>query len=185
VRAEAAAVGDRELAPEDVVNLGYTVQVLHEALRLCPPAAVSGRLAMEDIEVDGYRVRAGTMVVVGVYAVHRDATLWERPTEFDPDRFRPDVLRNIDRWQFLPFGAGPRTCVGDHFAMLELTLALSTLVRRSEIHSLHSDFPLATPFTLVAGGPILARVTSRTGYTTENPAGSAVRPVSADNTVSP
>ncbi|MDT5130550.1 MAG: hypothetical protein QOH54_6194 [Mycobacterium sp.] len=185
VRAEAAAVGDRELAPEDVVNLGYTVQVLHEALRLCPPAAVSGRLAMEDIEVDGYRVRAGTMVVVGIYAVHRDATLWERPTAFDPDRFRPDFARNIDHWQFLPFGAGPRTCVGDHFAMLELALALSTLVRRSEIRSLDSDFPLATPFTLVAGGPILARVTSRTGYTTENPAGSAVRPVSADNTVSP
>jgi cytochrome P450 len=147
--------------------------------------AVSGRLAMEDIEVDGYRVRAGTMVVVGIYAVHRDATLWERPTEFDPDRFRPDVARNIDRWQFLPFGAGPRICVGDHFAMLELALALSTLVRRSEIRSLDSDFPLAAPFTLVAGGPILARVTSRTGYTTENPAGSATRPVSADNTVSP
>jgi cytochrome P450 len=69
VRAEAAAVGDRELAPDDVANLGYAMQVLHEALRLCPPAAVSGRLVMQDIDVDGYRVSAGTMVIVGVYAI--------------------------------------------------------------------------------------------------------------------
>jgi cytochrome P450 len=185
VRAEAAAVGDRELTPDDVANLGYTVQVLHEALRLCPPGSASSRLAMEDIEVDGYRVEAGTMVVFGIYAVQRDPALWENPTAFDPDRFRPEVARNIDRWQYLPFGAGPRTCVGDHFAMLELALALGTVVRRTEIRSVNSEFPMATPFTLVASAPIMARVSSRAGYTTENAAGSVVRPVSADNTVAP
>jgi cytochrome P450 len=185
VRAEAAAVGDRELAPGDVANLGYTMQVLHEALRLCPPAAASGRLVMRDIDVDGYRVQAGTMVAVGVYAIQRDPALWERSTAFDPDRFRPEVAKSIDRWQFLPFGAGPRTCVGDHFAMLELALTLSTIVRRTEIRSLEGQFPLATPFTMVAGAPIPARVIARPGYTTENAAGSAPRPVSAESTVSP
>jgi cytochrome P450 len=185
VRAEAAAVGDRELAPDDVANLGYTMQVLHEALRLCPPAAISGRLVMQDIDVDGYRVRAGTMVIVGVYAIQRDPALWERPTAFDPDRFRPEVAKSIDRWQFLPFGAGPRTCVGDHFAMLEMTLALSTIVRRTELCSLDDEFPLATPFTMVAGAPIPARVFARSGYTTENAAGSVSRPVRAVSTVSP
>jgi cytochrome P450 len=185
VRAEAAAVGDRDLTPEDVPNLGYTLQVLHEALRLCPPAPVSGRLVMEDIEVDGYRVEAGTMVLLGVYALQRDPALWADASTFDPDRFRPEVAKSIDRWQYVPFGAGPRTCVGDHFAMLELALALGTIVRRTEIRSIDPEFPMAVPFTLVAGGPILARVTSRPGYTTENAAGSAMRPVSADNTVSP
>ncbi|HYO03785.1 MAG TPA: cytochrome P450 [Mycobacterium sp.] len=185
VWAEAAAVGDRALVPDDVPHLGYAMQVLHEALRLCPPAAVSGRLTTEDIEVDGYRVRAGTLMMIGVYAVQRDPALWADAATFDPDRFRPDAAKSIDRWQYVPFGAGPRTCVGDHFAMLELALALATIVRGTEIRSTDSEFPMAVPFTLVAGGPIPARVTRRPGCTTENAAGSGVRPVSADNTVSP
>jgi cytochrome P450 len=183
VRAEAAAVGDRRLLPDDVPHLGFTMQVLHEALRLCPPAAVSGRLVTEDIEVDGYRVHAGTMVMVGVYAVQRDPALWVDAETFDPDRFQPGAAASIDRWQYLPFGAGPRTCVGDHFAMLELVLALGTIVRSHEIRATAPQFPMAVPFTLVAGGPIPARVTPRPGYTTENAVGSAVRPVSADSTV--
>ncbi len=185
VRGEAAAVGDRDLTPEDVPALGFTVQVLHEALRLCPPAAVSGRLLTEDVEVDGYRVRAGTLVMVGVYAVQRDPALWPHATTFDPDRFRPEAARQLDRWQYLPFGAGPRTCVGDHFAMLELALALATIVRRNEIHSMSPEFPMAVPFTLVAGAPVPARVTPRCGYTTENDGGNVARPVSASSTVGP
>jgi cytochrome P450 len=185
VRAEAAAVGDRELTPEDVPNLGYTVQVLHEGLRLCPPGAASARLLMQDIEVDGYRVEAGTMVVLGIYAVQRDPALWEDASTFQPDRFRPEVARSIDRWKYLPFGAGPRTCVGDHFAMLELALALGTILRRVEIRSMSDEFPMEVPFTVVAGAPILARVSARPGHTTENGDGSAVRPVSADSTVAP
>ncbi|PRC49103.1 hypothetical protein C6A85_76455, partial [Mycobacterium sp. ITM-2017-0098] len=79
VRAEVFGIGDRELTPEDVPDLGYTVQVLHEALRLCPPGAATARMTMQDVEVDGYRVEAGTMVVVGIYALHRDPALWENP----------------------------------------------------------------------------------------------------------
>jgi cytochrome P450 len=163
VRAEADAVGDRSLTPDDVINLGYTMQVLHEALRLCPPGAMNGRLAMADIEVDGYRVRAGSFVTVGIYALQRDPRLWERATEFDPDRFAPESAKAMDRWQYLPFGGGPRTCVGDHFAMLELALAVGSIVRRNDIHSLEPDFPMATPFTTVAAAPIKARVTRRSG----------------------
>jgi cytochrome P450 len=162
VAAEAAAVGDRELTPEDVPHLGYTVSVLHEAMRLCPPAPVIGRLAMQDIVVDGYRVEAGTMVVVGTYAIHRDPALWDDPLVFDPDRFSPQNSKGRARWQFIPFGAGPRSCIGDHFAMLEATLALATIVRRTEILSIDRDFPLAVPFTMVAGGPIRAQIRART-----------------------
>ena len=183
MRAEVDAIGERRLAPEDVGSLGFTVQVLHEALRLCPPAPMNGRLAMRDIVVDGYRVEAGTFVTVGVYALQRDPRLWDRPTEFDPDRFRPDLAKQIDRWQYLPFGAGPRTCVGDHFAMLELALALATIVRHNEIRSMNAEFPMATPFTTVAAGPIMARVTRRAGYTTEKESGSVARPVSDNSTV--
>lgn len=161
VAAEVAGLGDRELTPDDVPRLGYTVQVLHEALRLCPPVAVAGRTAMQDIEVAGYRVEAGSMVLVGIYAMHRDPALWENPLVFDPDRFNTKNSGDRDRWQYIPFGGGPRSCIGDHFAMLEATLALATVIRTIEIRSLQNDFPLAVPFTTVAAAPIQAHVRTR------------------------
>jgi cytochrome P450 len=161
LRAEVIGIGDRELTPEDVPALKYTVQVLHEALRLCPPGAATARMAIRDIEVDGYRVEAGTMLLVGIYALHRDPALWDHPLVFDPERFSPHNSEGRDRWQYLPFGAGPRSCIGDHFAMLEATLALATIVRRAEIRSIEPDFPMIVPFSTVAAKPIGAHVKRR------------------------
>jgi cytochrome P450 len=160
VRAEVAALGDRELTPDDVGRLDLTVRVLHEALRLCPPGAATTRTPTRDIDIDGYRVEAKTFAVVSFYAMHRDPALWEDPLRFDPDRFLPERSKGRSRWQYLPFGGGPRSCVGDHFAMLEATLALATIVRAAEIESLGTDFPLETPFTVVAAAPVRARVLS-------------------------
>ena len=161
VAAEAAEIGDRELTPEDVPRLGYTVQVLREALRLQPPATGVARLAVRDIAVAGYRVEAGSIMAVGIYALHRDPALWDRPLVFDPDRFSPEASKGRDRWQFLPFIAGARSCIGEHFAMLETTLAMATIIRSIEIDSVDQDFPVAVPFTTVADGPIWARVSPR------------------------
>jgi cytochrome P450 len=118
-------------------------------------------MVMKDAVVDGYRVPAGTNVIVGIYALHRDPGLWDDPTRFDPDRFAPEHSRERSRWQFLPFGGGPRSCIGDHFAMLEAVLGLASLVRAAEVTSLHDDFPVALPFTMTAGAPIPARVRAR------------------------
>ena len=161
VAAEVAALPDRPLTPDDIPQLGYTVQVIRESLRLCPPAPTGTRMARRDVEVGGYRVQAGTMLVVGRMAVQRDPSLWVDPLEFDPDRFSPDNIKTLDRWQYIPFGGGPRSCIGDHFAMLEVTLALATIIRRIQIRSLNDEFPLALHFTMVAGGSIPARVTQR------------------------
>lgn len=162
VAEEVGQLGGRELVVEDVPNLPYTVQVLHEALRICPPAPAIGRMAMRDVVIDGLRVPAGTNVVVGAWAIHHDASLWDDPERFDPERFSADGSAGRDRWQFLPFGAGPRSCIGDHFAMLEATLGLASIVRTVEVESLEDDFPIALPFTLTAGGPVPARVRLRT-----------------------
>ncbi|BBY78150.1 cytochrome P450 [Mycolicibacterium parafortuitum] len=160
VLAEVVAVGEREsLGPADVPALGYTVAVLHEALRLCPPAPATSREAVCDIDVGGHLVEAGSMLVVGIYALHRDPRLWADPLTFDPDRFTGG--ERPDRWQYLPFGAGPRSCIGDHFAMLEATLALATIVRKVEIVSTTAEFPVQVPFTAVAAAPITARVRHR------------------------
>jgi len=158
VRAEVGALGERALSPDDVAELGLTVRVLHEALRLCPPAAGTVRSPTCDLVVDGYRVEAKTIAAVSFYAMHRDPALWDDPLRFDPDRFLPERSKGRSRWQYLPFGGGPRSCIGDHFAMLEATLALATIVRAVEIESLDLGFPLETPFTAVAAAPIRARV---------------------------
>ena len=100
------------------------------------------RTAIRDIDVDGYRVAAGSVT-------------------FDPGRFGPEQVRQRDRWQYLPFGAGPRSCIGDHFAMLEATLALATIIGRCQIGSLSDDFPIAVPFTTVASQPVPALVVKR------------------------
>ncbi|MGV9798276.1 cytochrome P450 [Mycobacterium sp. NPDC003449] len=161
VAAEAAALGDRELTPADVPALGYTIQVLHEALRLCPPAAGVGRLAIRDIAVGGYRVEAGSLLALGIYAVHHDPALWPDPRVFDPDRFSPQNTRTRDRWHFIPFAAGPRSCIGEHFARLETALALATIIRSVEIVATDREFPVDVPFTTVARGPIRATVRGR------------------------
>lgn len=162
VAEEAAAVGDRPLRAIDVAQLPYTVQVIHETLRMCPPAATVARMAMHDVEVDGYRIPTGTNVVVGIYALHHDRALWDRPDQFDPERFDRNRFSRHSRWQYLPFGGGPRTCIGDHFAMLEAILALAGIVRQVRTESLVDAFPVRTPFTLVAAGPVPARIHART-----------------------
>ncbi|WP_283606946.1 cytochrome P450 [Mycolicibacterium poriferae] len=161
VAAEAAALGDRRLEPADVPHLTYTTQVFHEALRLCPPAAGVGRMAVRDIEVAGHRVEAGTLMAVGIYALHRDPAIWPDPDRFDPDRFSPQNVKARDRWHYLPFAGGSRSCIGEHFARLETTLALATVVRSLRVFSRESEFPVDVPFTTVAHGPIPAHVTPR------------------------
>lgn len=161
LRAEVDALGHPNPTPEDVPRLTYAVQVLHEALRLCPPGAVISRTAVRDIDVDGYRVEAGSVLGFGVWAVQRDPALWPDPLTFDPGRFSSEQVRQRDRWQYLPFGAGPRSCIGDHFAMLEATLALATIISRCQIGSLSDDFPIAVPFTTVASRPVPALVVKR------------------------
>ena len=107
---------------------------------------------MQDIEVDGYRVKAGTFVCCRrLCAPAGSRGCGTGRLEFDPDRFRPESAKQIDRWQYLPFGAGPRTCVGDHFAMLELALALATIVRHERDPFPGTRFPMATPFTIGGG----------------------------------
>jgi cytochrome P450 len=161
VAAEVAAIGDRELTPDDVPRLGYTVQVLHESLRLCPPAAGVARLATRDIAVCGYRVQAGSLLAVGIYGLHHDPVLWPNPEVFDPDRFSQENTKTRDRWQYLPFLGGGRPCIGEHFARLETTLALATIVRDLKVESIDDDFECEVPFTTVAKGPIRARVSRR------------------------
>lgn len=161
VAAEARALG-AAVTMDDVPRLAVTNRVLQEAMRLYPPAAALPRRATQDTSVGGYRIPKGTDVFVSTWAIHRDPALWPEPARFDPDRFLPERAKERNRWAYLPFGGGPRSCVGDHFAMAEATIALASLLRRTEIASVEDRFPVMVPFTLTAKGPIPARVRPRT-----------------------
>jgi cytochrome P450 len=160
VAEEAQAVGTRTLTPDHVSALPLTVRVLHEALRLCPPAAAMGRQAMRDVVVDGHRIPKGWNLIVNIYALHRDPVAWPDPERFDPDRFLPEASEGRSRWQFLPFGGGQRKCIGDHFAMLEATVALATLARDLTFTS-EGEFEIAVGFTTQAASPVPVSVHAR------------------------
>ncbi len=120
--------GSGPVTAAHVKELVVVQQVLNESLRLFPTAPVIIRDIREDVELDGVLVRAGTIGIIPIYAIHRHRALWEDPDLFDPGRFAPDRPKP-SRFQFLPFGAGPRICIGASFAMMEATIMLSTFVR--------------------------------------------------------
>jgi cytochrome P450 len=121
--------GGAPLTADHAGPLGYTGQVIQEAMRLYPPAPVIVRAATRDLVVGGQPIARGTAVYVPVYALHRHAKLWDEPDRFDPDRFAAGAAKARHRYAFIPFGAGPRICIGMGFAMLEATLILATLLR--------------------------------------------------------
>lgn len=120
--------GDGPVKAEHVARLTTVQQVLNESLRLFPTAPIIVRDIREDIELDGVHVRAGTIGVIPIYTIHRHRALWEDPDRFDPGRFDPGRPKP-SRFQFLPFGAGPRICIGASFATIEATIMLATFVR--------------------------------------------------------
>jgi cytochrome P450 len=129
IRAEADAVG--EIGPEQVQRLTFTRQVINEAMRLYPPLFITSRVAQKDVELAGHRVKAGQRIVIPIYVIHRHRRLWSDPDVFDPDRFAPGSAPP-DRYSFLPFGAGPRICLGATFAMVEAATILATVVRAAD-----------------------------------------------------
>jgi cytochrome P450 len=129
VHAEVDALG-HEPDVEDLPRLVYTRRVIEEALRLYPAILWLGRTALTEDQIGGYRLAAGSRVVFSSYVTHRHPEFWERPDDFDPDRFEPDRVAGRPRSAYLPFGLGPRHCIGDQFAMMEAQLVLASIARR-------------------------------------------------------
>jgi cytochrome P450 len=131
VRAELDEVlGDRAPTGEDVPNLKYTTQVLYESLRLYPPLWIVSRMPIEDDEVGGYPLKAGTSIIICSYVTHRHADFWDDPEAFKPERHTPEAMKRRHRYSFIPFGGGPRGCIGFPFAMMEMPLVLARIMQR-------------------------------------------------------
>lgn len=125
----ARVVGDGPVTSSHVDKLVTVQQVLNESLRLFPTAPMIVRDVLEDVEFEGVQVPAGAVGIIPIYAIHRHRRYWNDPDRFDPSRFAPDSDQKPSRYQFLPFGAGPRICMGAAFAMIETTIMLATFVR--------------------------------------------------------
>ncbi len=126
-----AVLGGRAPAHDDLVSLPYTRMVIEEAMRLYPPApGLSGREAQADDEIAGHPIAKGAMVLIAPWLVHRHRKLWDEPERFDPERFSPARSAGRPRFAYMPFGGGPRVCIGAALAMTETMLILATMAQR-------------------------------------------------------
>jgi cytochrome P450 len=150
-----AVLGGRVPTPEDLPRLRYTEMVIKEAMRLYPAVWGIGRRAIEDCELGGYHVPAGSNIFILQWRTQRDSRFFPDPERFDPERWREDPVRSgkIPRFAYFPFGGGPRVCVGASFAMMEATLLLAMIQQRFHLE-------------IVRGHPIelFASVTLRPKY---------------------
>lgn len=159
----AAVVGDAPVELEHAKRFTFVRNVLRETMRLYPPITFLPRVAAEACELAGRRLKRGTMIMIAPWTIHRHERIWANPDRFDPDRWAPEREGAVPAGAYLPFGLGPRVCVGAAFATLEATMILARLVRRYEFEALDPDAvrPIARLTTRPASA-IRCRVRRRT-----------------------
>jgi cytochrome P450 len=129
-----AVLGGRVATLEDLPRLTFADTIIKESLRLCPPTStLFTRQALTEVEIGGYRLARGSLVAISPYVTQRDPRWFPEPERFDPDRFGPGRVESIPDYAYIPFGAGPHVCVGNTFALMEITLVVATLVQQFQV----------------------------------------------------
>lgn len=128
-----STLGEKRVTVADIPRLSWTGRVALEAMRLYPPVHITGRHSVHQMELGGFDIPAQSTVFVSPWVTHRHPDFWTNPEGFDPDRFLPTEVDRMHRFQYFPFGGGPRMCIGAGFARQELVLVLATLVRRHRL----------------------------------------------------
>jgi cytochrome P450 len=156
LRAEAvSALGDRPPSLADLANLPLTRQVIEEAMRLYPPVWALPRQVAADDTIGGYRVPAGSTVALVPFVTHRHPAAWDRPDEFDPDRFAPERAAARPKGAYFPFLGGPHQCIGNEFAMLEMRLIVAMVLREFDVEVVPGqDVRPVGSLVLRPGGPV-------------------------------
>lgn len=160
------SLGDRVPTATDARGLPWTTACLKEAMRLYPSAPIIGRLAMEDTEVEGVHVPRGTGVIVLLRNIHRHPDHWPDALTFDPERFMGDADKGRHRYAWMPFGGGPRACIGQYFSMSEAVLVLAMMLREWEVDAVdeRDDLPLKAAITLSPAEPVRVRLKRRRAF---------------------
>jgi cytochrome P450 len=134
--AELAPFGKRVLTVDDLPALPWTLAVIEEAMRLHPPAYMRGRETTEPLTIGGHRLPTGSILLVNIRGIHRRSDYYPRPHAFEPERMLPEAKKARPRHHYMPFGSGPRVCIGSHFALLEGQLALASMAQHASIRLL-------------------------------------------------
>ena len=155
-------VGDGRITFETLPRLQYTGWVISEVMRLYPPVWIIEREALADDVLGGYWIPKGTIVAVSPWGLHHSPKLWDDPTRFDPERFSEARSEGRSKYAYLPFGGGPRVCIGNHFAMMESKVIVAMLLRSFDIDVERTPPPTPVPrVTLRPEGGMPARVSVR------------------------
>jgi len=161
MEAELDALG-RAPTYDDLKKLPYTLAVFKEAMRLYPPAYLLARRPTEDVIIGDYLVKKNSIALVNIIGLHRRRDRWPEPERFDPERFVGDKEKQLPRCAYMPFGAGPRVCIGNHFALMEGHILLATIARKVRFEpTSDADVELEPLVTLRPRGGIAARVSLR------------------------
>jgi len=123
-------LGGRAPTADDVARLKFTESIAKESMRLYPPAYGLGREAAGDVHLNGFRIPKGSQIFIFPWVMHRDARYFAEPDRFLPERWTEDFTKNLHRYVYFPFGAGPRACIGNYFAIMEIVLLLATIGQR-------------------------------------------------------
>ncbi len=146
-----------DLSPiEQISKYQYTKQCIEEAMRLYPPAFLSDRVAIDDDQYNGTTLKKGTTILISFYEIHRHKDFWNDPLVYNPDRFDPAVDKKEYADWYFPFGAGPRMCIGNNFAMYEMILAISDIVRKYKITTALKTIPIKPLVTLRPDNALLS-----------------------------
>src|SRR5438045_4834402 len=133
----------------DLTKLTFAEQVIKESMRLYPPAWSVARTVISEFELRGYKIPAGSNVVMSQWIMHRDPRYFPDPEEFDPSRWATERTQKLPRFAYFPFGGGPRQCIGNSFAMMEATLLLATIAQRFRLSAVSNEAVVPVPsFTL-------------------------------------
>ncbi len=147
---------------DDLKKLPYTLAVFKESMRLFPPAYVLGRRPLEDVVIGDHAVKRSSIVLVNIIGLHRRADIWRDASTFEPARFLGEKEKQLPRGAYMPFGAGPRVCIGNHFALMEGHILLATIARRVRFELTSAkDAELEPLVTLRPRGGIATRVVVR------------------------
>jgi len=136
-----AVFGNRTPGVDNLQELNYTKLVLQETMRLYPPVWIISRKAVNKDEIGNYTIPPGSTVTICLYTLHRHPDIWENPGEFNPVRFSNEQVKNRHKYAYIPFGGGPRSCIGKYFAMMEARLILAMIHRRFKL-TLAADHPV-------------------------------------------
>jgi cytochrome P450 len=154
--------GDAPVEARHVEKLVLVEQVIKESMRLFPPVPLMSRQAVADTRIEGLDIPAGMSILMPIYAIHRHAKRWENPDQFDPGRFARGREEAIPRYQYMPFGAGPRVCIGMSFAMMEGVAILATLLQHARFESDGGAEPVPVArVTLIPGDGLKLKVSGR------------------------